>query len=100
LQDATFEFEKRRNKPVKYDRELMGATIKAMKRVGEIQKAREDRYYNKRMAAAKGAEVEAHAVEIKEGIDLLQPAAARKTDEVNVLAKSVLKSKKSKMDAE
>lgn len=28
--DTTFEFEKRRNRPVKYDRNLVGATLRAM----------------------------------------------------------------------
>ena len=39
--DATFEFEKRRNVPVRYDRELMGKTLLAMKRVEEIRRKRE-----------------------------------------------------------
>jgi len=33
-QDTTFDFEKRRNRPVKYDREAMGKTLLAMKKVG------------------------------------------------------------------
>lgn len=32
LQDATFELERRRNRPVKYDRQLVGKTILAMQR--------------------------------------------------------------------
>ena len=32
-QDTTFDFEKRRNRPVKYDREAMGKTLLAMKKV-------------------------------------------------------------------
>ena len=43
--DSTFDFEKKRNRPVKYDRELMGTTLRAMKRVGQIQRARD--YYKK-----------------------------------------------------
>ena len=31
--DATFEFEKKRNRPVKYDREKMAVTLQAMKKV-------------------------------------------------------------------
>lgn len=96
LQDSTFEFEKRRNRPIKYDRELMGATIRAMKRVAEIQKAREDRYWKKRMAVAKAGEKEAAAVEIAEGISLVAPALGRSTEEINVaeLAKSKVKAGK------
>ncbi|KAJ3203767.1 ATPase-activating ribosome biosynthesis protein [Clydaea vesicula] len=39
--DSTLEFEKRRNIPVRYDRELMSTTLKAMKRVQEIKQKRE-----------------------------------------------------------
>lgn len=66
--DSTFDFERRRNRPVKYDRELMTKTlfvsgfavlvacsdrwrVQAMKRVQEIKKAREERFYKARCAA-------------------------------------------------
>ncbi|KAI8876547.1 hypothetical protein K501DRAFT_231869 [Backusella circina FSU 941] len=48
--DSTFEFEKRRNVPVRYDRNLMATTIKAMKRVQEIRAKRERAFYKNRMA--------------------------------------------------
>lgn len=91
--DSTFEFEKRRNKPVKYDRELMGATIRAMKRVAEIQKAREDRYYAKRMANVEEVEKERARIEIAEGIDLVKPAVVREREEKALTAKEKKKAK-------
>jgi len=51
--DSTFEFEKRRNVPVRYDRELIQSTLKAMHRVGEIRKRREHTFWKHRMAAAR-----------------------------------------------
>jgi len=45
-QDSTIDFEKRRNIPVRYDRELVQTTIKAMKKVTEI-KAKRDRVFFK-----------------------------------------------------
>ena len=48
LQDSTFEFEKRRNMPVRYDRDLMSTTLKAMKRVAEIRARRERVFYKNR----------------------------------------------------
>jgi len=51
--DSTFEFEKRRNVPVRYDRELIQTTIKAMKRVGEIRQRREHAFWKNRMAASR-----------------------------------------------
>ena len=43
--DSTFEFEKRRNIPVRYDREQMQVTVKAIQRVQEIKSKREKQFY-------------------------------------------------------
>ncbi|PAV23588.1 ribosome biogenesis rlp24 [Pyrrhoderma noxium] len=51
--DSTIEFEKRRNVPVRYNRELIQTTIKAMKRVGEIRQKREHAFWRNRMAASR-----------------------------------------------
>jgi hypothetical protein len=48
FQDSTFEFEKRRNVPVRYDRELVATTVKAMKRISEIKAKRERVFYKNR----------------------------------------------------
>src|SRR4051812_36062410 len=47
--DSTFEFERRRHKPIKYDRNLMSKTIAAMQRIAEIKANREQRFYQNRM---------------------------------------------------
>ena len=47
------EFEKRRNIPVRYDRDLMQTTIKAMKRVQEIKAKRERVHYKNRFVLFK-----------------------------------------------
>ena len=74
--DSTFDFEKRRNRPVKYDRDLMGKTILAMKRVESIQKAREHRFFDNRMQDAKAEKKKQARVEIEKPIELLAPAVA------------------------
>ncbi|KIK57742.1 hypothetical protein GYMLUDRAFT_246729 [Collybiopsis luxurians FD-317 M1] len=51
--DSTIDFEKRRNVPVRYDRELMETTIKAMKRIGEIKQKREHAFWKTRMAISR-----------------------------------------------
>mgnify|MGYP001170045282 CR=1 FL=1 len=43
--DTTYEFEKRRNVPVRYDRNLVATTLLAMKRVKEIRERRERQFY-------------------------------------------------------
>uniref|UniRef100_A0A7S3DRY3 TRASH domain-containing protein n=1 Tax=Entomoneis paludosa TaxID=265537 RepID=A0A7S3DRY3_9STRA len=74
--DATFEFEKRRNRPVKYNRELMGKTLQAMKKVKDIQNAREDRFFQARMKDAAVEKKQQARVEIEKSIELLAPAVA------------------------
>ena len=74
--DSTFEFEKRRNRPLKYNREVMGQTLQAMQRVKEIQTAREQRFFQTRKKDA-AAEKKIYArYEIEKSIDLLAPAVA------------------------
>jgi large subunit ribosomal protein L24e len=78
--DSTFEFEKRRNRPVKYDRELMGKTIMAMQRVQSIKERREKQYHANRMKdAAREKKVQAR-VEIEKSIELLAPAVANREE--------------------
>jgi large subunit ribosomal protein L24e len=74
--DSTFEFEKRRNRPVKYDRELMGQTLAAMQRVNEIQSVREERYFKVRMKDAAVEKKKQARTEIEKSIELLAPAVA------------------------
>ncbi len=86
--DATFEFEKRRNRPVRYDRDLMAATISAMKRVSEIQKARETRFHEQRFKGVKAVERAKRRLVVAQHIDLAKPAAARKRVERTALEKA------------
>lgn len=51
--DKTFEFERKQNRPVKYDRDLYLKTIKAMKRIQQIRLRRERMHYRKRIHDAK-----------------------------------------------
>ena len=69
--DSTFEFEKRRNRPLKYNRELMGQTLQAMQRVKEIQTQREERFHGNRMKDAAAEKKKYARVEIEKSIDLL-----------------------------
>ncbi|CAN0316322.1 unnamed protein product, partial [Ectocarpus sp. 4 AP-2014] len=75
-QDTTFDFEKRRNRPVKYDREAMGKTLLAMKKVKEVQAKREKRFFENRHKGALAKEKAGIKAEIKDNIELLTPAAA------------------------
>lgn len=79
--DSTIEFEKRRNVPVRYDRELVQTTIKAMKRVAEIKAKRERAFFKHRMAVAKEKlrEARKNKKEKKERMVAARDAAIAKT---------------------
>ncbi|KUI55520.1 Ribosome biogenesis protein RLP24 [Cytospora mali] len=55
--DSTLVFGARRNVPVKYDRELVQKTLKAMERIGEIRRRRERVFYKQRMAGRRAQEL-------------------------------------------
>merc|ERR1712008_279149 len=80
--DSTFEFEKRRNRPVKYDRHLVGKTLRAMQKVQTIKEAREERYFANRMKDAKKEQKKQARVEIEKSIELLAPAVANREEVV------------------
>lgn len=71
--DTTFEMEKRRNRPLKYDRELVGTTLRAMQRASEVQEKRAALFYKHRMASHKVKATERARVEVKASVDLAQP---------------------------
>lgn len=51
--DTTLQFAARRNIPVRYDRNLVSTTLKAMRRVSEIRARRERVFFKNRMAGNK-----------------------------------------------
>ncbi|MBW0502846.1 hypothetical protein O181_042561 [Austropuccinia psidii MF-1] len=99
--DSTLEFEKRRNVPVKYDRELVKSTIDAIDRVAAIKAKREKAFYAARMAAAapvvrKSMAVEVvkdrHVLGLKED-ELTQKAVKAATDRLDKIAARELEQK-------
>ncbi|OLY84295.1 Ribosome biogenesis protein RLP24 [Smittium mucronatum] len=90
--DSTFEFEKRRNVPVRYDRDLMQTTVKAMKRITEIRKRREMAFYKQRMAGKKDIERVHNNVLIEKNIHLVAEQPIRnkvETDKVKDVQKNM-----------
>ena len=76
--DSTIEFEKRRNVPVRYDRDLLATTVKAMKRISEIKQKREKVFYKKRIASKKLVEKENMLKEVSKNIDLISTPELKK----------------------
>ncbi|PHT37358.1 putative ribosome biogenesis protein RLP24 [Capsicum baccatum] len=52
-QDSTFEFERKCNRPERYDRNVTENTLKAIKKIDKIRVDREERHFAKRMKGKK-----------------------------------------------
>lgn len=74
--DPSFEFEKRRNIPVKYDRELWQNTITAMKKVVEIKERRQSQFIYDRQKKARAIERIKDVKEVKRDMALIRSPAA------------------------
>ena len=70
--DSVLDFEKRRNVPIRYNRDLMVKTIQAMKRVDEIKRVRQQRHFDKRMEAHKDKKRKDIENELMKHIDLIE----------------------------
>ncbi|KAF2455933.1 ribosomal protein L24e-domain-containing protein [Lineolata rhizophorae] len=71
--DSTLAFAARRNVPVRYNRDLVASTLKAMQRVSEIRAKRERRFYRERMRGNKARQLEADRRLVAENQHLLPP---------------------------
>lgn len=49
VEGALVDFERRRNVPIRYDREMMDVTLKTMRRVKEVREKRERLFYETKM---------------------------------------------------
>jgi len=83
--DSTLSFAARRNVPVRYNRDLVASTLKAMQRVGEIRAKRERQFYRNRMRGNRERQLEADRKLVAENQHLLPPgerdAATRMLEE-------------------
>lgn len=69
--DSTLQLAARRNVPVRYDRDLVQKTLKAMERISEIRSRRERVFYKKRMAGKRERELAAARKLVAENEHLL-----------------------------
>jgi large subunit ribosomal protein L24e len=70
--DSTFEFEQRRNRPLKYDRNLMETTLRTIRLVDEIRQQREAAHWERRMRTAAAIESRQKLVDIAQNINLIE----------------------------
>jgi len=74
--DPSYEFEKRRHEPVKYDRDLWQKTVEAMKKVEQIRNRRQAAFINTRLDHAKEVQRRSDAYEVTKNIGLVRSPAA------------------------
>merc|ERR1719379_2657025 len=72
MMDSSFNFEKKRMAPVKYNRNLMVKTIQAMQTVERIKQVRKERFQKQRLATQLRKRVSSAQKEASKGINLLE----------------------------
>ncbi|XP_042475403.1 probable ribosome biogenesis protein RLP24 [Macadamia integrifolia] len=78
-QDSTFEFERKRNRPERYDRNVTENTLKAIKKIDKVRVDREARHHALRMKGKKAKEQREAAKELEQSIHMVKaPAALQK----------------------
>lgn len=83
-EDTTFEMERRRNRPEKYNRELVQTTVKAMEKITEVRQKRQDRYHEARMRKAKAQQTAQEKQELEKDINLVRETPFTEEEEERV----------------
>jgi len=81
--DSTFDFEKRRNRPAKYDRDQVLKTVRAIKKVEAIKQVRVQRHWEERHKTARIKDKVRARREILNSIDIVAPMASRQRAAAN-----------------
>ena len=74
--DPTFEFEKKRNAPPKYSRDLLQKTLKAMRRVEAIRAKRQNHFMQQRFKHANEVEKQTDRNVVRKNLNLIRSPAA------------------------
>lgn len=74
--DPSFEFEKRRHIPLKYDRQIWTKAIEAMKKVESIKQKRQGAYIMQRLRKGRELETERDIKEVQRDLSLIKSPAA------------------------
>jgi len=109
--DSTFDFEKKRNEPIKYNRDLVVQTVQAIKKVSEVKARREREFWKNRMRKTKATEVDMIQRELERHIDLVSEPKTKQEIKTISLRKEIaqqeeqalkqeMRSKKKKIDVE
>ncbi|GLJ30865.1 hypothetical protein SUGI_0613570 [Cryptomeria japonica] len=91
--DTTFEFERKRNRPERYDRNLVQDTLKAIKKVEEVRVRREAALWEKRMKGNTSKQIKEDVRELEQSISLVKAPLVMQEDPGLTLPKKTEKIK-------
>ncbi|KAH8359777.1 hypothetical protein KR093_008718 [Drosophila rubida] len=74
--DPSFEFEKRRNVPIKYSRETWQKALEAIKKVTEIKERREKHFVMERLRKGRQVEIQMDVKDVQRNMSLIRSPAA------------------------
>lgn len=84
-QDSTFEFERKRNRPERYDRNLTEEVLKAIPKIAKIQASRGESHHANRMKGKRQKVQKEAAKEYEQSIHLLKaPSAVLAPEKIKV----------------
>ncbi|KAL8130486.1 hypothetical protein V2J09_019641 [Rumex salicifolius] len=86
-QDSTFEFERKRNRPERYDRNLIQETLKAIPKIVKVRAERQDKHIEKRMKGKKAKVLAEERKELEQSISLVKAPEALRKDATLTLPK-------------
>ena len=90
--DSVFQFERKRNRPERYDRNVTQSTLRAMKKVEEVRVRRAERFYENRMKGKEDERRRADKRELEQQIHLIRaPGAAAKEEDITTKEKLKVK---------
>ncbi|KAG2371487.1 ribosome biogenesis protein [Vigna angularis] len=79
-QDSTFEFERKRNRPERYDRNVAENVLKAIPKIDKIRVTREERHHKNRMKGKKEKLLKEAVRELEQGISLVKAPSVLQQD--------------------
>jgi len=90
--DAAFDFERRRNRPVKYNRDVTRATLEAMKSLESIRARRGERFYTNRRRGVEDERRRSVKKELAQQVHLVQATKLLTSEhDVDKLSNTTLK---------
>ncbi|XP_004487524.1 probable ribosome biogenesis protein RLP24 [Cicer arietinum] len=90
-QDSTFEFERKRNRPERYDRNLADNVLKAIPKIDKIRVSREERHHKNRMKENEAKGQREAKKELEQSISLVKAPSALQQDPSLTLPKTIVK---------